>query len=225
MIQAIHHTTDLSTQPTTPNQPHPHSSNNREDAAEQRKAVTSAEELNQDVVGGNIPRTLLKLLTYCRVSDKATCEVLLELGKVKVNGEVCDSPVELVRPSLRWLIGAAGHCVRINPTPSNPLPTQTQTPQIPKPPNPQVDLVKDQIEFAGEPVTLPETRLKHKLRSLDAGADAEENVPKDYCARIDGGLLIDLTRNIEKARGTFIDKSPYIMRNNNGGGGGPGGRS
>lgn len=48
------------------------------------------------MVGGRIPRTLLKLLTYCRVSDKATCEVLLELGKVKVNGEVCDDPVKLV---------------------------------------------------------------------------------------------------------------------------------
>lgn len=68
-----------------------------EEAAEQRKAAASAEDLNQDVVGGRIPRTLLKLLTYCRVSDKATCEVLLELGKVKVNGEVCDNPVALVR--------------------------------------------------------------------------------------------------------------------------------
>lgn len=85
----------------------------------------------------------------------------------------------------------------------------------------QVDLVKDKIEFDGEPVTLPETRLKHKLRSLESQGDTfEDGVPKDYCARIDGGLLIDLTRNIEKARGTFVDKSPYIMRDNNGRGGG-----
>lgn len=82
-----HHTVHQSIhQPTT----------HREGAAEQRAAATSAEDLNEDVVGGRIPRTLLKLLTYCRVSDKATCEVLLELGKVKVNGEVCDNPVELV---------------------------------------------------------------------------------------------------------------------------------
>ena len=67
-----------------------------EEAAEKREVATSTEDLNQDVVGGNIPRTLLKLLTYCRVSDKATCEILLELGKVKVNGEVCDDPVKLV---------------------------------------------------------------------------------------------------------------------------------
>ncbi len=128
--------------------------------------------MNDDVVGGRIPRTILKLLTYCRVSDKATCEILLELGKVKVNGVVCDDPVALV------------------------------------------DLVKDTIEFDGEPVTLPETRLKHKLRSL-AAQDPDESdsgVPKDYCARIDGGLLIDLTRNIEKSRGDWKDTTPYIMK-------------
>ena len=76
-----------------------------------------------------------------------------------------------------------------------------------------MDLVKDKIEFEGELVTLPETRLKHKLRSLEESD--EDRVPKDYCARIDGGLLIDKTRNIEKQRGDYIDKSPYIMRNNN----------
>lgn len=89
--------------------------------------------------------------------------------------------------------------------------------------------MKDKIEFNGEPVTLPETRLKHKLRSLEAQGSGgnkgefDDGVPKDYCARIDGGLLIDLTRNIEKARGTFVDKSPYIMRDGNRGGGGGGG--
>lgn len=89
-----------------------------------------------------------------------------------------------------------------------------------------MDLVKDAIEFDGEPVTLPETRLKHKLRSLESqGSDYDDGVPKDYCARIDGGLLIDLTRNIEKARGDFIDKSPYIMRDSKGGRGGGGPRS
>lgn len=83
----------------------------------------------------------------------------------------------------------------------------------------QVDLVKDKIEFEGEPVTLPETRLKHKLRSLESPDAPEADVPKDYCARIDGGLLIDLTRNIEKARGDYVDKSPYILKaaNNRGG--------
>ena len=96
---------------------------------------------------------------------------------------------------------------------------QHTTTTIPK----QVDLVKDKIEFEGELVTLPETRLKHKLRSLESqSSDFDDGVPKDYCARIDGGLLIDLTRNIEKARGDFIDKSPYIMRDRNGGRGGGG---
>ena len=71
---------------------------NSEDAAEGRASATSAEDLNNSVVGGRIPRTLLKLLVYCRVSDRSTCEVLLELGKVKVNGEVTDDPVALVRP-------------------------------------------------------------------------------------------------------------------------------
>ena len=176
-------------------------------------------------MGGNIPRTLLKLLTYCRVSDKATCEVLLELGKVKVNGEVCDNPVELVRFVLVFVMNGLGGERALALARGRSILSFNTTPNPPNPQTPtQVDLVKDKIEFAGEPVTLPETRLKHKLRSLDAqGAEAEESVPKDYCARIDGGLLIDLTRNIEKARGTFIDKSPYIMRNNNGGGG-PGGR-
>lgn len=158
-----------------------------EEAAEQRAGATSAEDLNDDVVGGRIPRTILKLLVYCRLSDKATCEILLELGKVKVNGVVCDDPVALV------------------------------------------DLVKDKIEFDGEPVTLPETRLKHKLRSIAAqgeGDDLDDGAPKDYCARIDGGLLIDLTRNIQKSRGDYVDKSPYIMRDaqRHGGMGGSGSR-
>jgi len=162
-----------------------------EEAAEQRAGASSAEDLNDDVVGGKIPRTILKLLVYCRLSDRATCEILLELGKVKVNGVVCDDPVALV------------------------------------------DLVKDTIEFDGQPVTLPETRLKHKLRSMAAQGQAEDKaesgVPKDYCARIDGGLLIDLTRNIQKSRGDYVDKSPYIMRDAQrnggsfGGGGGGGG--
>ena len=91
---------------TTPSpdltQPQSHLS---EEAAEKREAAQTAEDLNQDVVGGRIPRTLLKLLTYCRVSDKGTCEVLLELGKVKVNGEMCDDPVKLVRTQAFWIEG------------------------------------------------------------------------------------------------------------------------
>ena len=176
--------------PSYHHQPH---QKNSEEAAEQRAGASSAEDLNDDVVGGKIPRTILKLLVYCRLSDRATCEILLELGKVKVNGVVCDDPVALV------------------------------------------DLVKDTIEFDGEPVTLPETRLKHKLRSMAAQGQAEDKaesgVPKDYCARIDGGLLIDLTRNIQKSRGDYVDKSPYIMRDAQrnggsfGGGGGGGGNN
>jgi hypothetical protein len=79
----------------------------------------------------------------------------------------------------------------------------------------QVDLVKDQIEFDGELVTLPETRLKHRLREVEMPSEIDERdkVPKDYCAKIDGGLLIDLTRQIERSRGTYVDKSPYIFRN------------
>lgn len=71
-----------------------------EEAAEERATATSAEDLNDAVVGGKIPRTLMKLLTYCRVSDRDTCEILLELGKVKVNGEVMDNPVALVSSPL-----------------------------------------------------------------------------------------------------------------------------
>lgn len=59
----------------------------REEAADKRKEVQSAADLAQDVVGGNIPRTLLKLLTYCRVSDKDTCQVRL----------TCDD-----NPSIPW---------------------------------------------------------------------------------------------------------------------------
>jgi hypothetical protein len=170
--------------------PHSHThihtkTKNSEEAAQERASATSVEDLNDDLVGGRMPKTLLKLLVYCRLSDKATCEILLELGKVKVNGVVCDDAVALV------------------------------------------DLVKDKIEFDGQLVTLPETRLKHKLRSLaargeDEGNNPDSGVPKDYCARIDGGLLIDLTRNIEKARGDYVDKSPYILRDRERGGGGGG---
>lgn len=30
---------------------------------------------------------------YCRVSDSGTCKLLLELGKIKVNGAVVDDEV------------------------------------------------------------------------------------------------------------------------------------
>lgn len=73
----------------------------------------------------------------------------------------------------------------------------------------KVDLVKDKIEFNGDLVTLPQNRLKHRFRTVE---EEEDDVPKDYCAKLDGGLLIDLTRQIEKAKGTYVDKSPYIMR-------------
>lgn len=83
----------------------------------------------------------------------------------------------------------------------------------------QVDLVKDVIEFDGDKVTLPQNRLKHRFRAVGSeGEEDDDGVPKDYCAKLDGGLLIDLTRQIEKAKGTYVDKSPYIMRertNNN----------
>jgi len=81
--------------------------------------------------------------------------------------------------------------------------------------------VKDKIEFDGEVVTLPDNRLKPWLRrGNDDEEDEEGDVPTKYCAKVDGGLLIDLTRNKEKERGTYIDKSPYIFKKEGGGGGG-----
>lgn len=86
-----------------------------------------------------------------------------------------------------------------------------------------MDLIKDKIEFDGELVTLPENRLKPHLRrtGLDEEGEEWEDVPTKYCAKIDGGLLIDLTRNREKERGTYVDKSPFIFKK--GGGLGNGG--
>jgi hypothetical protein len=79
-----------------------------------------------------------------------------------------------------------------------------------------VDLIKDHIEFDGQRVSLPQHRLKHRLRSdglEGAEVDADDNsVPKEYCAKIDGGLLIDLTRGIQRERGDYVDKTPFIMR-------------
>lgn len=92
----------------------------------------------------------------------------------------------------------------------------------------QVDLVKDKIEFDGEVVTLPDNRLKPHLRRRQGDEDDDvwddDDVPTKYCAKIDGGLLIDLTRNREKERGTYIDKSPFILKKG-GGGLGSGGSS
>lgn len=49
--------------------------------------------MDDEVIGGRMPRTLLKLLVFCRVSGAETCELLLTMGRVKVNGEVVKDPV------------------------------------------------------------------------------------------------------------------------------------
>eukprot|EP00903_Cladosiphon_okamuranus_P012446 g11657.t1 len=41
---------------------------------------------------GGYPKRLAGLMSFCRVSDKATCEILVEMGRVTVNGEVAKDP-------------------------------------------------------------------------------------------------------------------------------------
>ena len=41
---------------------------------------------------GGYPKRLAGLMSFCRVSDKATCEILVEMGRVTVNGVVAKDP-------------------------------------------------------------------------------------------------------------------------------------
>lgn len=41
---------------------------------------------------GGYPKRLAGLMSFCRVSDKATCEILVEMGRVTVNGVVARDP-------------------------------------------------------------------------------------------------------------------------------------
>ena len=41
---------------------------------------------------GGYPKRLAGIMSFCRVSDKATCEILVEMGRVTVNGEVAGDP-------------------------------------------------------------------------------------------------------------------------------------
>lgn len=41
---------------------------------------------------GGYPKRLSGLLSFCRVSDKETCEILVAMGRVTVNGEVVEDP-------------------------------------------------------------------------------------------------------------------------------------
>ena len=41
---------------------------------------------------GGYPKRLAGVMSFCRVSDKATCEILVEMGRVTVNGEVAGDP-------------------------------------------------------------------------------------------------------------------------------------
>lgn len=41
---------------------------------------------------GGYPKRLAGLMSFCRVSDKATCEILVEMGRVTVNGDMAKDP-------------------------------------------------------------------------------------------------------------------------------------
>lgn len=41
---------------------------------------------------GGYPKRLAGLMSFCRVSDRATCEILVEMGRVTVNGEKATDP-------------------------------------------------------------------------------------------------------------------------------------
>ncbi|CAN0349355.1 unnamed protein product, partial [Hapterophycus canaliculatus] len=45
-----------------------------------------------DAPAGGYPKRLAGLMSFCRVSDKATCEILVEMGRVTVNGEKATDP-------------------------------------------------------------------------------------------------------------------------------------
>lgn len=45
----------------------------------------------EDLVGG-YPKRLASVMSFCRISTRATCEVLIGLGRVTVNGQVVTNP-------------------------------------------------------------------------------------------------------------------------------------
>lgn len=48
--------------------------------------------LEQAAVSGGYPKRLAGLMAFCRVSDKDTCEILVAMGRVTVNGVVVQDP-------------------------------------------------------------------------------------------------------------------------------------
>lgn len=56
-----------------------------EEAQEQARPMIEAP-------AGGYPKRLAGMMSFCRVSDKATCEILVEMGRVTVNGVVATDP-------------------------------------------------------------------------------------------------------------------------------------
>ncbi|CAN0237331.1 unnamed protein product, partial [Ectocarpus sp. 13 AM-2016] len=62
-----------------------------EDAGGSSKGREEARPMVEAPAGG-YPKRLAGLMSFCRVSDKATCEILVEMGRVTVNGVVARDP-------------------------------------------------------------------------------------------------------------------------------------
>lgn len=67
-----------------------------EDVEEQVAAPAAQMSPMLEAPTGGYPKRLAGVMSFCRVSDKATCEILVEMGRVTVNGVVARDPAAKV---------------------------------------------------------------------------------------------------------------------------------
>ena len=151
--------------------------------AELSSLKRNAKPLDMLVTSGKIPRTLLKMMIFCRVAGSDTCRLLLEMGRVKVNDQVEKNEVALVDLE-DDIIEVEGERLSI----------------------PDDKKIRDESEKDNGKDNDDDNDEDTKWNRF------RKTIPKDYRATLDGGTLIDLTRSAKIAKGTYVDKSAYANK-------------
>jgi S4 domain len=135
-----------------------------------------------------LPKNLGVVLSYCRVSTRETCELLIHMGRVTVNGVIADDPSMKV-DILNDVILASGARVEIPPKFDNAAdPNETE---------------------------LDRERHERNARTRRTGPLPKREKPATwkqltkYRWNVDGGLLARKTRGIKPRDGSLIDKPRF----------------
>jgi S4 domain len=161
--------------------------NDADDDDDSTAAAAAIEDGNTDHLIG-LPKTLGVVLSYCRVSTRETCELLIHMGRVSVNGVIADDPSMKV-DILNDVILASGARVEIPPKFDNAAdPNETE---------------------------LDRERHERNARTRRTGPLPKREKPATwkqltkYRWNVDGGLLARKTRGIKPRDGSLIDKPKF----------------